>query len=221
MIHSVRPIVTPVANIVTLFCFARFRKVGTYGRTMIPISSDFGLAEWINCYYLCKLQTGQVDHSWLLHSALYICVWSNKRVSRAEAQKVFKKLRTIIQVNGEVTQSQFSNFFSPLTPPLYSIYSFKSNMFLIHSAGPQSRPVVIIVFAHVVRPSVCPSTLFKSSKTKQQKIMVATGETVGLAEWIINDTCLVFTILQTDFSKYFAWKKWSLENLEITEIRTK
>ena len=40
-------------------------------------------------------------------------------------------------------------------------------------------------------PSVCPSPLFKSSKTKQQKTMFATGVTVGLTEWIIDDTCLV------------------------------
>ena len=47
-------------------------------------------------------------------------------------------------------------------------------------------------FSHMlsVRTSVCPSPLFKSSQTKQQTTMVATGETVGLAEWIIDDTCL-------------------------------
>ena len=39
-----------------------------------------------------------------------------------------------------------------------------SMYFLIHSAGPQSRPVGIIVFAHVRCPSVHTS---KSSKTKQ------------------------------------------------------
>ena len=48
---------------------------------------------------------------------------------------------------------------------------------LIHSANPQSRPVGIIVFAYVFRPS----PLFKFSKTKQQKTMFSTGETVGLA----------------------------------------
>ena len=37
----------------------------------------------------------------------------------------------------------------------------------------------------------CTFVLFKSSKTKQQKTMVATDETMGLAEWIIDDTCLV------------------------------
>ena len=63
---------------------------------------------------------------------------------------------------------------------------------LIHSADPQSRSVGIIVFAHV-RPSVRP--LFsKSSKTKQSENNVFPGETVGLAEWIIDDTCLVETI---------------------------
>ena len=40
----------------------------------------------------------------------------------------------------------------------------------------------------------CPSVLFKTSKTKQQKAMVTTDETVGLAEWIIDDTCLVLLV---------------------------
>ena len=39
-----------------------------------------------------------------------------------------------------------------------------ANCFLIHEANPQSWPVV----------------------------MFANGETVGLAKWIIDDTCLVF-----------------------------
>ena len=57
MIHSARPIVSPVANIVfALFCFARFWKVGTDGRTtcaqtMITTGRDCGAAEWINNYY--------------------------------------------------------------------------------------------------------------------------------------------------------------------------
>ena len=63
----------------------------------------------------------------------------------------------------------------------------RSFSILIHSANPKSQPVGIIVFAHVVRPS----PLFKSSKTKQQKTMFATGVTMGLAGWIIDDTCLV------------------------------
>ena len=47
------------------------------------------------------------------------------------------------------------------------------------------RPVGIIVFAHVVLIHFS-----KSSQTKY-KTMFATGKTVGLAEWIIDDTCLV------------------------------
>ena len=58
--------------------------------------------------------------------------------------------------------------------------------FLIHEADPQSRPVVIIVSAHVR-----PSPLFTKRNKLQAKTMFATGETVGLAEWIIDDTCLV------------------------------
>ena len=43
---------------------------------------------------------------------------------------------------------------------------FQPGYFLIHSTDPRSRPVVIIVCAHVVRPYVRPHFL-KSSKTKQ------------------------------------------------------
>ena len=61
-------------------------------------------------------------------------------------------------------------------------------LFVIHMADPQLRPVVIIVFAHVARPYVRPQ-FSKSSKT-----MLVTGDTVDMAEWIIDDPCLVFVI---------------------------
>ena len=54
---------------------------------------------------------------------------------------------------------------------------------LIHSADQQSRLVGIIVFAHVICPSV--------HTFKNLAKLFATGETVALAEWIIDDTCLV------------------------------
>ena len=62
--------------------------------------------------------------------------------------------------------------------------------------------------------------------------MFATDETVGLAEWIIYDTCLVFyisvrvphfqvasgiTISMTDESS-FAWTTLSLENALFTHL---
>ena len=53
-----------------------------------------------------------------------------------------------------------------------------------------------IIFSHML--SVRPSPLFKCSKTKQQTTMVATGETVGLAEWIIDDTCFVLLLKSGD-----------------------
>ena len=66
---------------------------------------------------------------------------------------------------------------------------------LIHEADPQSRPVVLIVFAHVVRPYVRPSVRphFSKQNKFQAKTMIATCETVDLDEWIINDTCLVLS----------------------------
>ena len=58
---------------------------------------------------------------------------------------------------------------------------------LIHSADP-----VIIIFAHVsVRMSVPTFQNFAKQKKHRVKIMIATGRAVGLAEWIIDDTCLV------------------------------
>ena len=56
---------------------------------------------------------------------------------------------------------------------------------------PLSQPTVTASRDHCFRTSVRPSPLFKSSKTKQQKTMSATGVTMGLAEWLIDDTCLV------------------------------
>ena len=52
MIHSARPIVKPVANIV-FCCFVFLDLKSGDGRTacaktIIPTESDFGLAEWIN-----------------------------------------------------------------------------------------------------------------------------------------------------------------------------
>ena len=66
---------------------------------------------------------------------------------------------------------------------------------LIHSADPQSRPVVITVFINVVRPSV--STLQNRAKQKhfQVKKVIAPGGTMGLAERIIDDTCLFIVIV--------------------------
>ena len=82
---------------------------------------------------------------------------------------------------------------------------------LIHSANPQSRPVVIIVFTHIFRSSVRPYVPTFQGLAKQNecqmKTMFITGETRGLAEWIIDDTCLVFitTIMTShNINAYFV-----------------
>ena len=68
---------------------------------------------------------------------------------------------------------------------------YEQAFILIHWANPQSRPVVIIVFTHVVRSYVhqyvCPQ--FSKQNKFQVKTMFTTGETVGLAEWIIDVWC--------------------------------
>ena len=61
--------------------------------------------------------------------------------------------------------------------------------FLIYLADPQLRKVVIIVFTCVVRTSVTTFQNLAKQNKFQAKTMFTTGETVGLAEWIIDDTC--------------------------------
>ena len=84
------------------------------------------------------------------------------------------------------------------------------SLFLIHSANPQSRPVGIIVFAHVVRPY----PLFKSSKTKQKNNVRHCRESVGRAEWIIDDTCLVYLY----FFNFFLGDELILSARNLTHI---
>ena len=71
---------------------------------------------------------------------------------------------------------------------------------LIHSADPQSEPVVIIVFAHVVRPSVLISVPNFRNQAKQNKFqaktMFTSVETVGLAEWIMAYVALKKSLLK-------------------------
>ena len=60
------------------------------------------------------------------------------------------------------------------------------------SIDPRGRPTVPAGSDHSFRacpPFVCPSVRPHFSQNKfQTKTMFATGETVGLAEWIIDDT---------------------------------
>ena len=62
-----------------------------------------------------------------------------------------------------------------------------------------SPPVVIIIFANVsVRTSV---PTFQNKQNKRSlKLMIATGWNVGLAEGIIDDTCLVYFVVFKFFS---------------------
>ena len=75
--------------------------------------------------------------------------------------------------------------------------------FLIHSANPQLRPVLIIVFTHVVCPSVPTfQNLAKQHKLRQCSLQVRMW--VRLAEWIIADTCLVYSFIFGKVEKSFA-----------------
>ena len=58
---------------------------------------------------------------------------------------------------------------------------------------PQSGPVVITIFTHVVRTSVRPSGHPSVPKLQNQATITA-GRDCGLAEWIIDHSCLVFVV---------------------------
>ena len=62
---------------------------------------------------------------------------------------------------------------------------------LIHSADTQARPVVITIFTRSVCLSVLPFIPTFQNLAKQNniqlKIVIATGGTGGLAEWIIDE----------------------------------
>ena len=66
-----------------------------------------------------------------------------------------------------------------------------------HEADPQSQPVVITIFIQGVRPSFrLPFPTFQNLaklNKLQVAIVIATGETVGLAEGIIYDLFLFIT----------------------------
>ena len=65
----------------------------------------------------------------------------------------------------------------------------------------QFRPEVITILTHIVHTSVRQSPLSKSIKTNQ---IFTAGRYCGLAEWIIDDSCLVtFNIFSKSFlNKY-------------------
>ena len=71
-----------------------------------------------------------------------------------------------------------------------STYTFTTFlMLLIHSADPQSDPVMITIITRVVRLSI------RIFKIKLNKANLHCLSNCGLAEWIIDDSCLVFLVL--------------------------
>ena len=76
-------------------------------------------------------------------------------------------------------------------------YNLKVNIFCykIQYFDPLGRPTIPAGSDNYF--CTCPSVrphFANLAKQKQQKIIVTAGETVGLAEWIIDDTCLVFFV---------------------------
>ena len=107
------------------------------------------------------------------------------------------KLSRYVSLANEIQPSSSRFELYGLTFPVFDRIDLDSKMasdtdssFFIHSADPQILPVVIIIFAQIsVRTSMCPTFQNIAKQNKRcMKIMLNTGGTVGLAEWIIDDT---------------------------------
>ena len=138
-----------------LFCFSRFKKWGrtdgrtTCANTIIPTGSGCGLAEWINNIFFKKCGDKWSKIFFFHNLAIKIFQFQLDLayvVNQVKKEKVIRKWKWILRLK------------------LFGFY-IKNSQVLIHSANPKSRPVGIIVFAYVVRPSI--PTSQKSSKTKQ------------------------------------------------------
>ena len=86
-------------------------------------------------------------------------MWSSK--ASCNSHHVFKKVYSKVKANF-LRECQFQNVKSPLL--------FLCWWLLIHSANPKSRPVGIVVFAHVVRTSPL-SNLAKQNNRKQCSLL--------------------------------------------------
>ena len=90
---------------------------------------------------------------------------------------------------------------------------------LIHSADPQSRTVVIIIFAHVsVRPSVRPH-FSKYRKTKQTSFENIDRYLWGSRSGRVDHWCH-YHYHSTDFSYVISHRKYLAYNFELLSLRT-
>ena len=90
---------------------------------------------------------------------------------------------------------------------------------LSFSFDPLGRPTVTAGSDHcfcTCRTYVCSSLLFKT-KQFQAKTKFTIGETVGLAEWIIDDTCLVSFIFRPSWTcqgrERRTWRKGNFSQI--------
>ena len=81
------------------------------------------------------------------------------------------------------------------------VLKFFTVTLLIHEADPQSQPAVIIVSAHVVRPSVPFSTKQKPISSENN---VRYWQDCG--SWIIDDACLV-SYMSYVCEKTYIWEE--------------
>ena len=117
---------------------------------------------WLNIFKYWPIRPlhghtgGHYFHTWCTHVQKFIIRYNTTNTR----QRYMGALRVI---NSQ--DSFFILFLQIFNYQTFLIHFW--SIFLIHSANPKSRPVAIVVFAHVVRPY----PLFKSSKRKQSSLL--------------------------------------------------
>ena len=169
MIHSARPIVTPEANIV-FCCFVLLHLERGDGRTtcaktMIPTGRDCGLAEWIKIMFatrrIVRPSERIIDDICLIVCYIsLLCFLLQISCSRgvlrdAQRQQLVLGHQFLHQFphlllrwkefqGWAESNTQSSMWQKQTKEKLVELVSLVLDVQLIHSADPQSRPVVII-----------------------------------------------------------------------------
>ena len=123
-----------------------------------------------------------------------------KGLAQAQQDDIIQNVFDSQNIRVEIT---FLDYKEILTFTLYIYFHFTELKlkWTLSFVDPLGRPTVTASRDHCfctmssVRPYI---PIFQNlAKQNKAKTMFATGETVGLAEWIIDDTCLVKTYVRT------------------------
>ena len=98
---------------------------------------------------------------------------------------------------------------------------------LIHTANPQPRSVVIIIFTRFICPNIHPHfSKYRKTKQTRVKIIIATGGTEGLAKGIIDETRVLYPLCIYAYigilvRTYMRYRIWTCFPLDVVDVASK